>query len=402
MRREGGREGGQVLVHAGQPLAQTHYDLAVVGGGRMGLACAFYLRQLAPRARLLIVERGGIPHEEGATLNAPGVWHRADLPPEWRARAEWTRRIWADPQAETGTVRPHDPTFQASGWACFGTELGEPPEGLERFPARELLERLSPEAQTQLPSLLDLEAMPDVWYDPLGGAGSASALALSYGYGAVRLGADLLLNSEAELIDTGLRVRRLTVTRRHEIVVAETRDLQTGAVVVAAGAEGPALLEEGLGRHLPHRRAYVQTPRLNLPPAPGLPLLSAACLGLRPRDGGFQLLPPTPAPDPGSYEPSGGRLAGVPTGTRRELLDTLLGALPSWPALAAGGLDLGKTVTDVPGAWVALPHGGWPLAEEAAPGRWLLLGGPQSDRVGLAVAYELAARIAGTSGRPWD
>ncbi len=393
---------GQVFAHAAQPLTRQAYDVVVVGAGRLGLACAFHLRERLPSARVLVVERGGIPHEEGATLNAPGVWHRADLPDAWRARAAWVRRLWADPGAVTGTERPHDPAFVASGWLRLGAALGAPPEGVQAVATADLPGLLPARAAAQLADLLDLGALPEAWLDPQGGYGSASTLALSYGYGAVWLGADLLLNSEAHLTDVGVRVERLTVTRTHEVVVAETLEVRAPTVVVAAGSEGPGLLEEGLGVVLPHRRAWVQFPRLHVPLAPDLPVVWAAGVGLRPRDGGFQVVTPDLGPDPQGYAPRGGRVAGVPVGARRELLDVLMGALPVWPALAAEGLNLGRSAADLPGAWEARPAGGWPTWQQVAEGRYLLLGGPESDRVGPAVALDLAATLAGTPERPWD
>lgn len=392
---------GRVFAHVGQAFPGDAYDYAVVGGGRLGLACAFYLRRFAPKARVLVVERGGIPSEEGAALHARGVWHRGDLPSAWQARAEWVHRVWQDPQAETGIQRPHDPGFRAVGWAEF---LNSPPQkgGLEVLDPDAFLAGQDEAARRQLRSLLDFASVAAVRFDPLGGCGRASTLALAYGYGAVRLGADLLLNAEARLTEGGVEVRRLDITPRMEVVVAQVVPVRAGHTVVAAGSEGPALLEADLGIVRPHGRAFAQFPRLALPPAPHVPVLARGGFTLRPDEGGWSVLPPPRSADPAGYVPRGGRLTGVPVGVRREVLDDVLLALEDWPAFAGGRFDLGKAPSDVAGTWEARPRGGWPLWEEVARGVHLLLGGPEADRVGLAVALDLAAHLAGERGHPWD
>ena len=86
---------GQVWAHVGQPFESIHYDLVVVGAGRMGAALAHSLRELSPQFSLLLAEEGGLPNEEGATILAPGVWH-ADVPLGQSARAEETRALLGD------------------------------------------------------------------------------------------------------------------------------------------------------------------------------------------------------------------------------------------------------------------------------------------------------------------
>ena len=75
------------------------------------------------------------------------------------------------------------------------------------------------------------------------------------------------------------------------------------------------------------------------------------------------------------------------------------------PPLGTGALGLGRSISDIPGAWLALPGGqadGLPLHQALADGIHLLLGGPHADTLGLAVARDLAAVVAGAVGRPWD
>ena len=95
----------------------------------------------------------------------------------------------------------------------------------------------------------------------------------------------------------------------------------------------------------------------------------------------------------------------MPTGLRRETLEDLVAAMPALPALGTEALESGRSISDIPGAWLALPGGGadgLPLHEQVTGGVYLLLGGPQADTLGLSVAYDLAATLAGVAGRPWD
>jgi len=398
---------GRVFAHVGHAFHERAYDFVVVGGGRMGVAAAFYLRRLQPDASVLIVERDGIPSEAGATLNARAVWGAASLPPAWVPRARWVRRVWMDPEAETGTARPHDPPFRSVGWAhLLGPDDAAPgradADALEELRTAAFLDRLGDEGRRFLASLVDVSGVARVVLDAEGGYGSASTLALAYGYGAVRLGADLLLNAEAHLTPGGVEVRRLDITRSMEIVVAQTVRVRAGHVIVAAGHESMSLLESSLGVVRPHRRAFVQFPQLRQAPPERFPVLSRAGFTVRPGVAGLRVLPPVHAPDPAGYEPTGGQLLGVRVGARRELLEEFLSVMDAWPAFAGGDLNLGRTVLDVPGGWEARPAGGWPLWERVTDGVTLLLGGPEADRVGVAVALDAAASLSGVLERPWD
>ena len=394
---------GRVFAHVGQRFAGGHYDVLVVGAGRLGVCAAFYLGRLVPSLRVLIVEREGIPSESGASGRAGGVWHRAGLPAQWQGQADWVRRVWEDPASETGTARPHDPAFRAVGWAELrAAGEGKAEAGLDLLTLDDFLARLPPPARVQVAELHDLTRVGSVLLDARGGYGSAATLALSYGYAAVQEGADLLLNTEARLTPRGAELRRLDVTPEMRVVVAHSVAVTAEQTVVAAGAQGTALLREDLGLPSRHGRAYAQVLRLGAEAAPDLPALAGAGFTLRPGEGGLRVLPPVGGPDPEGYLPQGSRLAGVPVGVRQEVLEQLLGALDAWPALGDGRLDLGKSALDVPGAWEARPLGGWPLWERVSQSVSLLLGGSESDRVGPAVAYDLAATLAGVRERPWN
>ena len=369
-----GQPGGRVWAHVGQPFASADYDLLVIGAGRMGTALARHLRELAPKDSLLLAEEGGLPNEEGATILAPGVWHQ-DVPGEQRQRAEQTRTLLDEHLNTCGLLE-----LRAEADAGF----------------RPVAEVMSPE----LSGLIDQGVLPSARFDPWAGVYSAGSVTLQNADAAIRSGADLMLNVRAELLGTGadgrarVRLHRLSVTNTHEVVIDHSVSVTAGQVVVAAGAAGPHLAEVGLGVVTPHRMAYRQTPRLEVPSAPGSPVLQAGGLLLRPRDGGYTVIPPIPHPDPWGYVPTGGRLVGVPVGLRRETLDAVLEVMDGLSALATEALVVGKSIADIPGAWVALPEGGWPLWQRLDDAHWLLLGGDRADLTGLAVAQELAQELA--------
>ncbi|WP_407569520.1 FAD-dependent oxidoreductase [Deinococcus altitudinis] len=382
--REHGREpppvqsGGQVWAHVGQPFTPAHYDLLIVGAGRMGAALARFLRELAPQLSLLLAEEGGLPNEEGATLLAAGVWH-AHVPGGQQQRAEDTRTLLGDLLNVCGLLE-----FSAEAGAGF-----------------------SPIAECWTPELLgmvDPEVLPFVRRDGRAGTYSAGTLALNCANAAIQAGADLMLNVRAELCGTTsegrarVRLHRLSVTNMHEVVIDHSVNVTAGRVIVAAGAAGPHLAEVGLGVVTPHRRAYRQTPRLEVPSTPASRVLQlnigSGELLLRPRDGGYTVIAPVPHPDPWGYVPTGGRLVGVPVGLRRETLNAVLEVMDGLPALATEALVPGRSIADIPGAWVALPEGGWPLWERLDEAHWLLLGGERADLTGLSVARELAEALA--------
>ena len=406
---------GQVWAHVGQAFAppdgtQTRYDIVVIGAGRMGAACALYLRQLMPDSKLLLVEQGGLPNEEGATILAAGVWTVQDIPtgedgPTWQAKADWTRAQLAAQDGIQFQERPLLSLHAQQGPGCLPTAeaLAAHPDSL---------------------ALLDTDELPFARPDLRAATYRPGALAAAQAGAAVRAGADLMLNTQAHLIPGGVRLDRLTVTNTHQIVTHETHTVRAGFVVVAAGAEGPELLEPGLGIHTTHARAYRQTPRLNAPsdgrsvgstsddgsgadlsPVLRVPVCSAGSLTLRPQNGGYTLYPHIHHRDPHGYAPTGGRLTGVPVGLRRETLEDLVGLIDALPVLGTEALETGRSLADVPGAWLALPNGRTdapPLHQRLSPDVSLLLGGPLADTFGLAVAFDLAADWAGVQGRPWD
>ena len=333
----------------------------------MGAAFARAALELAPGLRLLLVEEGGLPNEEGATILAPGVWH-AGVPDGQRERVEATRARLGGRLNPCGLLelRPH----LAEGFSR-AADLWTP----------------------ELRRLADPQHLPFTRLDPGAGTFSPASLTLENAQAAVRAGADLMLNARGLPRPDGAELQRLSVTNTHRVVVDHSLDVMAERVVVAAGAAGPGLVEVGLGALTPHRRAYRQSPRLNGPSSNRSPVLRAGGFTLRPQGGGYTVIPPIPHPDPWDYRPGGGRLLGVPVGLRREVLEAMLEMLEALPALASEALEVGRSLADVPGAWLALPEGGWPLWELLDASHWLLLGGPNADLTGLAVAEELAREL---------
>ncbi|WP_291424079.1 FAD-dependent oxidoreductase [Deinococcus sp.] len=385
---------GRVWAHVGQPFTEPYFDLVVVGAGRMGAALTLYLRQLLPHRSVLLIEEGGLPNEEGATILAPGIWSTLDLPVAQQEQARWTRT-----QLETALG---DVQWRPRALAELHTQ-----ETPGARPTREALADF-PEAL----HLINPEQLPFARLDGYAATYRPGNVALNAAQQAIKLGANLLLNTRAVPLpavsaqtDSGstgsglarLKLERLTVTNTHQIVTHETLNLRAGVTVIAAGAAGPALAEHQLGVHTAHGRAYQQYPRLEQPSREDAPILRTGPLTLRPQHGGYTLIPAPHHRDPHGYQPTAGHLTGVQTGLRRELLEDLVALMPAVPALAAEGLQVGRSLSDLPGAWVSLPGGrvnGWPLWEELTPEAFLLLGGPSADTLGLWVAHDLAAELA--------
>ncbi len=381
------RPPGQVWAHVGQPFEEREFGTVIVGAGRMGAALALYLSELylsephlsqqarGGAGRVLLVEQGGLPNEEGATILAPGVWSTLELPPEQHARAHWTRQQLA---GALGDIQFQErPLVQLHATEGAGTRPTA--EALADFP--------------EALALLDPAALPFARVDAGAATYRPGSVALNAAQRAIRQGVNLLLNTRATPIPGGVRLERLTVTNTHQIVTHEVRKVRAERVVVAAGAAGPGLIEHSLGRHVRHAEAYAQYPRLNRPSAPGTPVLQVGPLRLRPAPGGWNLSLTPAHHDPPDYQPSGSKLTGVPTGLRRDLLETLVAHMHAVPALASEGLQLGQSLSDIPGAWVSLSP--LPTWEDTGEGVYLLRGGLNADTLGLSTAHELTGVLAG-------
>ena len=379
---------GRVWAHVGQPFTpgsdpQPAYDVLILGAGRMGSALALALTEHAPHLKTLLIEEGGLPNEDGATILAPGIWTLAHLPAAQHDAARWTLNRLRTLLGDDLQARP------------YLTLHAEPAPGTQ--PTRDLLA-----AHPQSLALLDPDLLPHATaheahlYRP-------GTLAQTATQRAIRRGTDLLLNTRATPHPGGrVTLERLTVTNTHQIVTHETHTLHAPLIVLATGAHAPAQAEHHLGVHTRHARAYRQTPHLATPSTEDAPVLHAHGLTLRPQHGAYTLIPPIHHRDPHGYAPQGGHLTGVPTGLRRETLEDLVGLMDALPALATPDLHLGRSLADIPGAWLALPGGqpgAPPTHDRLDDHTHLLLGGPHADTLGLWTADALAREIAGGSGQ---
>lgn len=384
---------GRVFNHAGKPLAGARYDVMIVGGGLLGLACAYYLRRLAPQLSLLVIEQDGVPSELGASYLSPAIVDAEGLA-GWARQAAWVRRALGDLAAHTGLRPPLAPAYRQVG--CL--HLGEPGEGLAALSA----------AQRQaLSALVAPRCLNSGRLVAEAGYGNAESAALAFGRAAVALGADLALNTRLKGDGQGgYLLERLAYTRTMTREVVCTERLQAERVIVAAGAESAALAEALWGVLLPLKRAYMQYPRLGYDPRlplvgheVALPVIRWEGWYLRPLGDGLLVVPPPLPADPEGYLPQGGSLMGVRLGVRRELLEQLLAASELLVALSWPTLNLGKTVRDVRGHWEVITESGLPMWFDCG-GHYALVGGRLGFTLGLAVAYEVAAKLAGAP-LPW-
>ncbi|GAA0510859.1 FAD-dependent oxidoreductase [Deinococcus depolymerans] len=376
---------GRAWAHVGQPFTPpaprpdgTHHDFIVIGAGRMGSVLTAALAAHAPATRLLLIEEGGLPNEDGDTILAPGLWTTAHLPADRHAAAQASRALIETFGAPTPRLHVSLHAHATPGSVPTRDALRDHPDTL---------------------ALLDPARLPHATTDPHALTYRPGTLALNAAQAAVRAGADLLLNTRAVPQPGGaVRAERLTVTNTHQVVTHETHLLRARHVIVAGGAAGPALAEQHLGVHTRHGRAYRQSPHLNVPSGPDSPTLHHAGLTLVPRHGAYTLHPRVHHRDPHGYRPTGGHLTGVPTGLRRETLEDLVALMEDLPVLATSQLHLGRSLADIPGAWTALPYGDplhAPLFEALDPHVTLLLGGPHADTLGPQVAQALAQQLAG-------
>lgn len=382
---------GFVANRADLPLPRDQYDVAIVGGGLIGLAAAAGLMRREPEAAVVILEQGGIPSEEGATQYSPAIQHAFFAEPALRAQA----RRWREELTEITAANPrHGRIYDAVGVLSFEPEhialAQEEPDELGLLNSAEVRARW-PQAEV----FLDLSAERVAAWDAGGGFGNAEALAYAFGMAAVRAGADLCLNARAAWDRDGrLRLERLTVNNRMELIVAGRDRLHAARIVLAAGAAGLALAEQHFGEVVPFEQCLMQYPRLDRDPSwpgavegqPPLPVLMDAGFTLRPHHDGCVLIPPLLPPDPHGYVPIGGRFLGVPVGLRREHLAQLSRALERLPALSLPTLNPGRTPQNLRRAHEVLTPHGAPLSVPIhdTPHR-VLLGGNAAFALGPRV-----------------
>ena len=255
---------------------------------------------------------------------------------------------------------------------------------------------------------MNLSSVGGILYDPEGGYGSASSAALHFGFGAVARGADLMIGTRArgETGSRHLTLERLDIDRRMQVFVARQERVEVDKLIVAAGAESGAWLEQNLNLTLELPRHYVQHLRIlekavleRLGGEVVMPVLERGGFVLRPHLGGVLISLPPIAADPADYVARGATFFGVPVGLRCEYLDSVLEGMNALPCLGWPELNLGKTALELLGAWeVAREYPGW-LEVEA--GVYALYGGRRGFELGLPTALDLASSVLGKVGRPW-
>ena len=400
---------GHVLNRADQDLPGARYDTVIIGGGVLGLAAAYYLRKFAPEKSVLVVEQGGIPSEEGETHFSPALHHHFFPDEHDRRRARWWSRVLADFERESGVTIALKHVFSPVGYVttdaaaiasvASGQSAGRGATGVEFRDT--IAGRFFAFADTA-PLAIDLA----------GGCGHAEAVALHYGYGAVLRGADLCLNARAAFDRTGdVRLDRLTINNRMQIVVEHQSRVRAGMIIVASGAATGPLIEHQLGELTPFRRYYAQFPRidhatdfpLHQDGSLDCPVVSSGDFTIRPHLDGALVIPSPLPPDPEGYLPGGGRLMGVNVGLRKELITRFVDRMELIPALSLPTLNLGRTSANLRGAWEALTPSGRPEFTQIADlDVYALVGGPNGFSLGAATALELAAQITGHPHLPWD
>lgn len=376
-------QAGRVWAHTGHLFTSTNPDILIIGAGRMGSLLAHYLSSRESKKNILVVEAGGLPNEEGATLLAPGIWNphtpkspteSINLPLENCLDQSFDDIQYFERQILYFGLGKSDQTPSMVSKFSDLTTTNTDPYWLTLLNIQELTLTHHALAATYRPGSLAISAMKT----------------------AISQGCNLMLNTRAHFVPNGIRLDRLSVTNTHQIVVQESHIIQPRKIIMAAGAHGPRQLEQELGHHTRHSSAYVQYPHLNYPSSDQSPILCFPKFSLRPQHGRWIIIPTIQQADPDGYSPIGGRISGVNTGLRRDLLEELIVSMEAIPALATKHLQIGHSLTDISGAWVSLPKGKTttqPLFEQLDQHLYLLLGGPQADTYGAATAQALSQEL---------
>lgn len=397
---------GKVINRADLTLTQTTYDVAVLGAGLLGLACAFYLKKLTPHKSVVIIEQEGIPSEQGATYASPAIFYGSSSDLVIQRKLSWTHEILLNIAQETNVIRPNQQALQRSGGLSFLKH-----KTVYSQPAQAYLASLAKVQVDALSAMFDASAFPYVTQDEKSSYGSAEATAQHYGYGAVKLGCDLILNARAAaLSETKLKLDRLEYNREMQRVVVKEDQLIAKTVIVALGANTAEFSEEAYGVLLPYKKAYRQYLRIEadarLPLENArikLPVIQANEFVLRPQGEGLLIVPPPLAADPKGYEPTEGNMMGIRVGVRREILEQLIDNVDELPVLSWQSLNLGKTVKKIRGTWDVITPNGLPDWQQlSSSNNYSLVGGRQGFALGMATAYDLAANLAQVKKRPWD
>jgi len=212
-------------------------DVVIVGGGLMGAATAFFLRQ---RGRSVILLERGLIGQQASGVNFGNVRRQGRFLPQL-ALANRSRAIWGRLPELLG----EDAEFLATGHVriCYDTErLGV----LEEYAnaARPLgldLEILSQQALRKRFPYFSHEAVGGS-YSPIDGHANPRLAAPAFARAAVRAGARVVENTEIESVEKDGEDFRATAT--------DGRTFRAPAMLITAGAWG-GLLSEQFGEAVP-------------------------------------------------------------------------------------------------------------------------------------------------------
>lgn len=391
-----------VMNRADLPLKQSHYDTIILGAGLLGLAAAFYIKRFQPDKTVLIIEQEGIPSEAGATHVSPAIIPSSHKDKEIQSKLAWTLQTFKTIAQQTNVTRPHKTVLQQVGILEFFKEPSETNQPLTKL-------KLSKMLQALLPEMINTDSFSYAQWQSNAAYANAEAIASYYAYGAVKLGADLMLNTRVSaLTEQGFKLERLEFDRFMQRVIVREDRVLAAKVVLALGSETSCFAEDVLGELLPYKQVYKQYPRIEadarLPLKDGrvdMPILKAADFYLRPQGEGLLVVPPALAADPKGYVAVEGKMMGVQVGVRRELLEQLIEHAEDLPVLAWESLNLGKTLAKVRGTWEVISASGLPEWRSLNQEHYSLVGGDLGVALGVAEAYDLAASLASIKERPW-
>ena len=386
------------MNHAGIALQTSHYDTVILGGGFLGLSLAFYLKTFLPELSLLLIEEEGIPSEQGMTHLSPGILDKSSLASKDTAKYDWGLNTLANLAQICGVQRADRVLFRTGIRHFVKDALGVPE-----------VRALSEQEKQLFGHMLEPDVFPVSYLDETGAYASAEAASMVYGFAAVKLGLDLMLNTRVDALDgQRLKLKRLEFNRYMQRVVVREESLQASTLIVALGAKTTEFVEAAWAELLPYRQVYRQYPRIEadrrLPLKAGkvdLPIIAVKGFYFRPQGEGLLVIPPALPADPRGYKPLGATLMGVPVGVRRELLELFLQVMPELPLLTWESLKLGKTVAQVRGCWELLTPDAKAEWRQLSANGYSLVGGQASLPLALAQSYELAAHIAKRDERPW-
>ncbi len=391
-----------VMNRADLPLKQSHYDIIILGAGLLGLAAAFYIKRFQSDKTLLIIEQEGIPSEAGASYVSPAIIPSSHKDKEIQNKLIWTLQTFKTIEQETNVTRPNKNALQQVGILEFFKELSDTNQPLRKL-------KLSKTLQALLPEMINTDSFSYAKWQSNAAYANAEAIASYYAYGAVKLGADLMLNTRVSaLTGQGLILERLEFDRFMQRVVVREDKVSAATVVLALGAKTASFAEDVLGELLPYKHVYKQYPRIEadarLPLAKGvvtMPILKGSGFHFRPQGEGLLVVPPSLAADPKGYVAVEGKMMGVQVGLRRELLELLIEHTYDLPLLAWESLNLGKSLAKVRGSWEVITPSGLPEWQKLSVEHYSLVGGDLGVALGVAEAYDLAASLATVKERPW-